>query len=31
MRFREGLNIEATAFFDSIAFDKLWNEVAPAD
>jgi ketosteroid isomerase-like protein len=31
MRFREGLVVEATAFFDSIAFDELWNEVAPAD
>ena len=31
MRFREGLVVEATAFFDSIAFDKLWNEVTPAN
>jgi ketosteroid isomerase-like protein len=31
MRFREGLVVEATAFFDSIAFDELWSEVAPAD
>ena len=31
MRFHEGLVVEATAFFDSIAFDELWNEVAPAD
>jgi ketosteroid isomerase-like protein len=31
MRFREGLIVEATAFFDSIAFDELWSEVAPAD
>jgi hypothetical protein len=31
MRFRDGLVVEATAFFDSIAFDELWNEVAPAD
>ena len=26
MRFRGGLVVEATAFFDSIAFDELWNE-----
>jgi ketosteroid isomerase-like protein len=31
MRFRESLVVEATAFFDSIAFDELWSEVAPAD
>jgi ketosteroid isomerase-like protein len=31
MRFREGLVVEATAFFDSIAFDELWSEVVPAD
>jgi uncharacterized protein len=31
MRFREGLVVEATAFFDSIAFDELWSEVTPAD
>jgi ketosteroid isomerase-like protein len=31
MRFREGLVVEATAFFDSIAFNELWSEVAPAD
>ena len=31
MKFREGLVVEATAFFDSIVFDELWNEVAPAD
>jgi uncharacterized protein len=31
MRFREGLVVEAMAFFDSIAFDKLWNEVTPAN
>ena len=31
MRFREGLVVEATAFFDSIAFDELWDEVAPKD
>jgi len=29
MRFREGLVVEATAFFDSIAFDELWSEVTP--
>jgi ketosteroid isomerase-like protein len=31
MRFREGLVVEATAFFDSIAFDELWSEVTPKD
>ena len=31
MRFDEGLVVEATAFFDSITFNELWNEVAPAD
>ncbi len=31
MRFREGLVVEATAFFDSKAFDELWDEVAPKD
>jgi hypothetical protein len=31
MRFREGLVVEATAFYNSIAFDELWSEVAPAD
>jgi uncharacterized protein len=31
MRFHEGLVVEATAFFDSIAFNELWSEVAPAD
>jgi uncharacterized protein len=31
MRFREGLVVEATAFFDSIAFNELWSEVAPAE
>ena len=31
MRFRDGLVIEATAFYDSIAFNELWDEVAPAD
>jgi hypothetical protein len=23
--------VEATAFYDSIAFNELWNEVVPAD
>jgi uncharacterized protein len=31
MRFRDGLVVEATAFYDSIAFNELWNEVAPAN
>jgi ketosteroid isomerase-like protein len=31
MRFREGLVVEATAFYDSIAFNEIWNEVAPTD
>jgi uncharacterized protein len=31
MRFRDGLVVEATAFYDSIAFNELWDEVAPAD
>jgi ketosteroid isomerase-like protein len=31
MRFREGLVVEATAFYDSIAFDELWDEVTPAN
>lgn len=31
MTFREGLVVEATAFYDSIAFNELWSEVAPAD
>jgi ketosteroid isomerase-like protein len=31
MRFEEGPVVEATAFFDSIAFNELWSEVAPAD
>jgi ketosteroid isomerase-like protein len=29
MRFREGLVVEATAFYDSIAFNELWSEVSP--
>jgi hypothetical protein len=31
MRFHEGLVVEATAFFDSIAFNELWSEVTPMD
>src|SRR5829696_5406773 len=31
MRFREGRVVEATAFFDSIAFDELWSEVTPTN
>ncbi|MCA1729238.1 MAG: nuclear transport factor 2 family protein [Actinobacteria bacterium] len=31
MRFDGGLVVEATAFFDSIAFNELWNEVTPTD
>ena len=31
MRFRDGLVVEATAFFDSIAFNELWSEVSPTD
>jgi ketosteroid isomerase-like protein len=31
MRFREGLVVEATAFYDSIAFNELWDEVTPKD
>jgi len=31
MRFCEGMVVEATAFYDSIAFNELWDEVAPAD
>jgi ketosteroid isomerase-like protein len=31
MRFSEGLVVEATAFFDSIAFNELWSEVTPAE
>jgi len=29
MTFREGLVEEATAFYDSIAFNELWDEVGP--
>jgi ketosteroid isomerase-like protein len=31
MRFHEGQVVEATAFFDSIAFDELWSEVTPTN
>jgi uncharacterized protein len=31
MRFDEGLIVEATAVFDSIAFNELWSEVTPTD
>ena len=31
MRFQEGLVVEATAFYDSITFNELWNEVTPTD
>jgi ketosteroid isomerase-like protein len=31
MRFRGWLVVEATAFFDSVAFNELWAEVAPAN
>jgi ketosteroid isomerase-like protein len=31
MSFEEGLVVEATAFFDSITFNELWSEVAPAE
>lgn len=31
MKFREGQVVEATAFFDSIAFDELWSEVTPTN
>ena len=31
MRFRDGLVVKATAFFDSIAFDEFRDEVTPAD
>lgn len=30
MRFRDGLVIEATAFYDSIAFNDLWARVPPS-
>jgi hypothetical protein len=31
MRFEGGLVVEATAFYDSIAFNELWTEVAPEE
>jgi ketosteroid isomerase-like protein len=31
MRLDGGLVVDATAFFDSIAFDELWSTVAPPD
>jgi ketosteroid isomerase-like protein len=31
MRFEEDLVVEATALFDSIAFNELWSEVTPRD
>ena len=31
MRFHKGLVVEATAFFDSIAFNELWSEVTLTD
>jgi ketosteroid isomerase-like protein len=30
-KFRDGLVVEATASYDSIAFNELWDEVTPAD
>lgn len=29
MRLRDGLVVDGTAFFDSIAFDELWSRVGP--
>lgn len=29
MRMRDGLVVDGTAFFDSIAFDELWDRVPP--
>lgn len=29
MKMRDGKIVEATAFFDSIAFDELWSRVTP--
>ena len=29
LRMRDGLVVDATAFFDSIAFDRLWSRVTP--
>lgn len=31
LKMRDGKVVEATAFFDSIAFDDLWRRVAPQD
>jgi hypothetical protein len=31
MTFADGLVVDATAFFDSIAFNELWENVKPAD
>jgi ketosteroid isomerase-like protein len=31
MKFREGVVVEATDFFDSITFNGLWSEVTPTD
>jgi ketosteroid isomerase-like protein len=31
MRFRDGLVVEATAFFDSIALNELWSDVTPTN
>lgn len=30
MRLRDGLVVDGIAFFDSIAFDELWNRVTPS-
>ncbi len=30
LRFRDGLVVAATAFYDSIAFDELWESVDPS-
>ena len=30
LRMRDGLVVDGTAFYDSIAFDDLWNRVPPA-
>jgi Ketosteroid isomerase-related protein len=31
LTFRDGLVVDALAFFDSIAFDELWDGVAPGE
>jgi ketosteroid isomerase-like protein len=31
MRLRDGLVVDGLAFYDSIAFDELWNGVEPGD